>query len=302
MPLRRWLLILPPLVAVILLLDRPRSTKSVHHAEWLDAGDAKLRGIRAGAGDTTLLLLHGFGESLLAWRSLVDPLAKHFRVVAVDVPPFGVSDKPSGDYSIGSMTDRLNRLVDRWIPGPLVVIGHSMGGELAVAMALSRPTRVNALVLIAPAGIAIGMGGFLDTVRAGKASAIAWWEASRSFLLPIHDAEWLQEPAGRSEYDPFTDERFRPAVERLLKDFDFVALRGQFGHLGQPTLLIWGDEDPVIPFRIGEELARTIPCVKWVPLQNRLHRPHVEAPNEVLVAVLAFLRRPSCDAARPALP
>ena len=76
-----------------MLLDHPQSHPR-HRAEWLDAGGTLVRAVRAGQGDTTILLIHGFGESLTTWRAVFDPLAARAKVVAIDLPGFGVSQKP----------------------------------------------------------------------------------------------------------------------------------------------------------------------------------------------------------------
>src|SRR5437899_12900009 len=110
---RWWWLASPLLLGLLPLLDRPRSLRALHRAEWLDAGDTKVRAVRAGAGDTTLLLLHGFAESLFTWRAILDPLARTYRVVALDLPGFGGSEKPDVPYTIDAMTERLNRFLDR---------------------------------------------------------------------------------------------------------------------------------------------------------------------------------------------
>src|ERR1041385_5494873 len=89
----RWWLLVPLVAALPMLLDRERPAPP-HRAEWLDAGGAQVRGGRAGNGDTPLLLLHGFGESLITWRALFDPLADRARVVAIDLPGLGGSAKP----------------------------------------------------------------------------------------------------------------------------------------------------------------------------------------------------------------
>src|ERR1043165_1088650 len=156
-----WWLLLAGLAAPPSLVDRRRPSP-LHHAEWLDAGGVTVRAVRAGAGDTTILLLHGFGESLATWREVFDPLAERHRVVAIDLPGLGASAKPDVSYSLPAMTERLSRFVDRWTTGPLVVVGQSMGGELAASPAPRRPDRVKLLVLIAPAGYRVGRWGILD--------------------------------------------------------------------------------------------------------------------------------------------
>src|SRR5262249_50689692 len=92
-----WWVVVPLLALLWILLDRPRQ-RPPHQAEWLDAGGVLVRTVRAGSGDTTLLLLHGYGESLTTWRATFDALASGHRVVAIDLPGFGGSAKPDVPY------------------------------------------------------------------------------------------------------------------------------------------------------------------------------------------------------------
>ena len=108
-----WWLIVPLLALLWIMLDRPRP-RPPHQAEWLDAGGVLVSAVRAGSGDTTLLLLHGYGESLTTWRATFDALAIGHRVIAIDLPGFGGSAKPDVPYSLPAMTERLSRFIDRW--------------------------------------------------------------------------------------------------------------------------------------------------------------------------------------------
>ena len=195
-------------------------------------------------------------------------------VVAIDLPGFGVSGKPDLSYSLAAMTERLSSFLDRNLSGPLVVVGHSMGGELAASLALARPDRVKALILIAPAGYRIGLGGIADTMYPSKARTLGRYLALRSFITPIHDATWLAEPDSTADYDLIGDSAYRRSSARVLEDFDFRGLHDRFQEITQPTLLIWGGLDPVVPFSVGDTLSRLIPCVRFCPPAEGLPRPH----------------------------
>lgn len=289
----RWWLIAGLLLGLWLLQDRPRPSPA-HTAEWLDAGGVIVRAARAGTGDTTLLLLHGFGESMTTWRAVFDPLSARWRVVAIDLPGFGGSGKPDTSYALPVMTARLSRFIDRWTSGTLVVVGHSMGGELAAALALARPDRIRLLVLIAPAGFRIGLGGIMDTMYPEKARTLGRYLAYRSFITPIHDPGWLEEPDSTAGYDQTRDTTYSRAAARVLQEFNFAGLRERFREILQPTLLIWGGLDPVIPFAVGDTLSQQIPCVRFVPLPNAFHRPQAEVPDTVIYEIRSFLREPGC--------
>jgi pimeloyl-ACP methyl ester carboxylesterase len=288
-----WWLIVPLLALLWIMLDRPRP-RPPHQAEWLDAGGVLVRAVRAGSGDTTLLLLHGYGESLTTWRATFDALAIGHRVIAIDLPGFGGSAKPDVPYSLPAMTERLSRFIDRWTTGPVVLVGHSMGGEIAASLALARPDRVKLLVLIAPAGYRIGLGGIAGSMTPGKARTIGRYLALRSFVTPIHDPAWLREPDSSADYEQTGDPAYSRAAARVLEDFDFVALRDRFRDLVQPTLLIWGGLDPVVPFSVGDTLSHLIPCVHFYPLLRAFHRPHAEIPDTVITVVRRFLVQPGC--------
>jgi len=284
----RWLAV-PLLLFLIVLRDHPEP-RPRHQAEWLEAGAIQLRTVRAGTGDTTLFLLHGYGESLLAYRALFDRLATQFRVVAVDLPGFGLSDKPNGPYDYHTMASQLWSFLERNTAGPVVIVGHSMGGQLAADLAMHHPDRVVATVLIAPAGH--GLSPWHSAVTGEPADLVGWLNVPIAYLMPIHAPDWLEESPERRAYDPLADPRYRTAATRVLKEFDFSALVGRLEDLKQPTLLIWGRLDPTVPFSTGASMAVQIPCNRFIPLDRTLHRPHQTAPDTVFRAIVSFLEDP----------
>ena len=287
-----WLIALP-LLALLALLHNNPDPPPRHQAEWLDAGGTRLRTLRTGRGDTTLLLLHGYGESLTTWRAVVDPLAEVARVIAVDLPGFGCSEKPDTTYTLEAITERMSRFLDAWTEGPVVVVGHSMGGEVAASLAMARPDRIKAVILIAPAGFRIGLAGLADTMYPSKAAMLGRYLGLRSFITPIHDPAWLGEPDSMAGYDLTLDPAFRRSAARVLEDFDFTGLRDRFDELTQPTLLIWGGNDPVVPYSVADSVAGLIPCARLETLETAFHRPHAELPETVLRVIRRFLAEPA---------
>jgi pimeloyl-ACP methyl ester carboxylesterase len=287
-PSRWWILAALLVVPLVFFLDRTRQGEQRYQAEWLRAGDVSLRVLRTGRGDTTMLLLHGYGESLLAYRGLIAPLAKRFSVVAVDLPGSGLSEKPAGPYTLESMVSRLSRALDGWINGPVIIVGHSMGGEIAAALAIERPDRIVKVILIAPAGYDLGMGLAEEPFSDRKKALAGWSVKARELLVPVEDDDWLTDPPGMTEAAR-SDSASRRAAVAFLRDFDFAALKGRFGLVRQPTLLIWGGVDPLIPIEIGRKIAGELPDVRFVEIGNSWHRPHVEQPERVTREILQFV-------------
>ncbi len=267
-----------------------------HLALWLPAGDVDVRTVTAGSGAETVVLLHGYAESLMAFRSVFDRLSLNHRVMALDLPGFGASDKPEGTYDLESYVSRLSDLLDHQTEGPLVLVGHSMGGEVAAALALARPQRVASLVLIAAAGY--GLSPAFEALADDGGDGLGWVNSLVGLLLPLHDPIWLEEPGEVADYDPVLDPRYRRSLTRVLEDFDFAALRGRLDRVKQPVLLIWGRRDPTIPYELGLAMAEDLPCATMVTVERTLHRPHQTEPGLVAAAIEDFLRQPECAAAR----
>ena len=105
----------------------------------------------------------------------------------------------------------------------------------------------------------------------------------------MHDPAWLAESPDRSGYDPVSDPAYRTSAAAVLREFDFAALSGRFGELGQPVLLVWGRLDPTIPFGIGEAIAAELPCERLVALADAFHRPHQAQPDTVAAEIERFI-------------
>ena len=290
---RRRLLVGLGAVALLWLgLGQPGRHRAPDRAEWIRVDDLRLRALRAGAGDTTLLFLHGYGESLLTWRYLLDRVPPHYRVLAIDLPGFGLSDKPDTTYDFPAYQRWLGDLLARRTGGPVIVVGHSMGGQLAAGLALGHPDRIVAAVLIDPAGA--GLNPLISDSAGLVQSSTHWIASTLGYVLPPHDPSWLREPPGGEAYELAADSSATLAARRVLAQFDFGALTGRFAEIRQPVLLIWGRQDPTIPFSIGERIAEVLPCRRFVALQA-LHRPHQTVPDTVAFELQRFLAHPACD-------
>ncbi|HSE66530.1 MAG TPA: alpha/beta hydrolase [Gemmatimonadales bacterium] len=272
---------------------QPNRRHPVHQAEYLNADGLRLRALRAGKGDTTLVFLHGYGESLLSWRLVLDRFTSRFRVLAVDLPGFGLSDKPDGPYTTQFMESVLSDLIAHSTTGPLVVVGHSLGGQLAAQLALDHPDRVIAAVLIAPGGA--GISPLLGDTTGVAFAAARWVASAAGYVLPVHDQAWLGETRADAKYLPSEDSLALAASRKVLDQFDFSAINGRYADLNQPVLLIWGRNDPTIPLGIGERIAGLLPCRRFVVLSATLHRPQQTNPDTVATEMLQFLDHPTCD-------
>src|SRR3954469_13139018 len=122
--------------------------------------------VEAGEGPP-VLLIHGYGDTADGWRKVVPRLLESHRVIAIDVPPFGRSGTPDAGDLIDFHAGFMPSLIEHLGIGPAIVVGHSLGGALALDLALERPDLVSGLGLIAPAGVGEGPPWFWHLLRAG---------------------------------------------------------------------------------------------------------------------------------------
>lgn len=216
---------------------------------FADTPAGTLRYAKRGEGGPTVLLVHGFGGDLDNWLFTIDALAERATVYALDLPGHGQSTKALADPSLAGLSAALRGFMDTVGIGSAHLVGHSMGGAVSMRTALDAPDRVDSLALIASAGL-------------GR-------EINHAYIQGFIAA------TGRRDLKPVLETLFadtglvsRPMIEDLLKykRLDGVdgALRALSGALfangeqasvlgpdaaatGKPTLVVWGEQDRIIP-------------------------------------------------------
>jgi pimeloyl-ACP methyl ester carboxylesterase len=254
-------------------------------------------GPAAGSADApVVVLLHGFGSSLHTWEPWAQALAATHRVVRYDQPGAGLTGAdPTGDYSDERGMQVLLALMDQLGIARASVVGHSMGGRLAFRFAAAHPTRVDKLVLVAPDGFA--SPGF----EYDKPTEVPALARLMRHALPRALLRMSLEPAyadkGLMTEDTVTryhDMMLAPGVRgALLARMEQMMLREPTAVLRTitaPTLLLWGDEDAMIPVANAQDYLRALRDARLVSLPGVGHLPHEEAPAASLPAVQAFLQ------------
>jgi pimeloyl-ACP methyl ester carboxylesterase len=289
----------------MVLLRRRRSELRSGYAR---VGRLLLHHVVGGRGSPTVLFVHGLGSAgFLGWRYTLPTVAAHRRVVAPDLPGFGLSDKPDLRYGVPLFARTLARYIERGRLGRPVVVGASMGGRVALELALRHPGKVSRVVLVNSLGL-----GFPRT-----------W--AHGFLLLPGVGETLFQLTGAALHRMPPDSVRRLAVrlrlatnpERTLDDLQLEALReihadagtapaflttvrslalrsaddvlSDLPRLGVPLRLIWGVDDPLFPVGQAERAHRLVPGSRLTVIENAGHTPEIEQPERFLEALLPSL-------------
>jgi 3-oxoadipate enol-lactonase len=253
-----------------------------------------------------LLFIHGLGASTDTWTFQKDVFASEYRVIAVDLRGHGRSSKPPGPYSIRQMAEDAAALLAALACGPACVVGHSLGGAVAVELALRSPDQVRALVLVNSAP-AIPRGTLLESLKL----ALAW--RMREWIVRLRGMHALGAVLSRRLFPrPGQAELRRAMVEQWAandKRAYLAALKAlwrwpgvadRLATLHCPALVIAAEHD-YTPVSFKQAYVARMPRTEIVVIPDSRHMTPLDQPAAFNAALGAFLRRDAA-AARPADP
>jgi pimeloyl-ACP methyl ester carboxylesterase len=250
-----------------------------------------------------LLLVHGLGGNRHTWRHLIGPLAKTYTVIAPDLPGHGDSGAPAGDYSLGAHATALRDLLVSLGLTSATIIGHSLGGGIALQFAYQFPERTDRLVLISSGGLGPQLTPALRAVTLPAAGVVVAALAripaglTRRVLpaMPALIARQDAAPVADSLSDLIDGRRRRTFIRTARTVIDWrgqtVSAARQLKLLaGLPVLVAWGSDDKTIPPHHHEALAAATPAFHTAEITDAGHYPHETAPERLGPAIQAFLR------------
>ncbi|MCX2713707.1 alpha/beta fold hydrolase [Mycolicibacterium sp. J2] len=272
--------------------------------KFIDIHGARQAVLDEGEGDEVLLLIHGMAGSAHTWRDILPQLAKKYRVIAPDLLGHGQSSKPRTDYSLGAFAVGLRDLLDELGVPSATVVGHSLGGGVAMQFLYQHPDYCRRLALISSGGLGPDVGWILRLLAAPGAELIMPVIAPSPVLRAGNAVRsWLSSAGLRSPrgaeiwnaYSSFSDRETREAFLRTLRSV--VDYRGQsvsaLNRLnlreGLPVLAIWGDEDGIIPVEHAYSALNARPDCRLEVLPGVGHFAQVEQPARVIELLDEFI-------------
>ncbi|MBI5293128.1 MAG: alpha/beta fold hydrolase [Chloroflexi bacterium] len=253
------------------------------------------------------LLIHGWSSSWYAMSPLMPMLAQRFSCVAVDLPGYGKSPALPERATIVAYADLLAKLIEEISPGPVVLVGHSMGGMIGLTLARRHPQLVERIVMLCPTlsgrlSTAINVFIFPITLleRFGLGSLIV--SVVENVVVGITDR--LMRPVSFAERSGITENQYkriradarRPGQGRVRAEC-FRAMResdlsGKLNDIEVPALVLWGAEDNTVPLRDAGLLADEWPEADLRIIPKAGHWPHFETPDLARRHIAAFLGLP----------
>jgi pimeloyl-ACP methyl ester carboxylesterase len=274
-----------------------------------DAWQIELHGHRviyhiAGQGPP-VVLIHGMLNSSRHWQAVALRLAERYTVIAPDLIGHGDSATPRGDYSLGAHATGIRDLLAVLDIERATVVGHSLGGGVAMQFFYQFPQRTERLVLVSSGGLGHEVSPLLRTASLPGASALVSLAAHPWFLTALHRA------GERLKASDWRGAVYLQALVRALRPLEQPGARKAFLHTlravidvhgqrvsasdrlyllaGMPTLIVWGERDNTIPLRHGLAAQQASPNIRFERLPKAAHFPHLEDPEGLACALLDFI-------------
>jgi len=261
-----------------------------------------------GTGDP-LIILTGLGTDVDFWETTVPVLAKEHRVYALDLPGFGKSDKPEARYDLDWMEAIIIAFMDAKHIQRANILGESMGGQIALLLALDHRDRVEKIILMGSVGDwpppGFLLAGFLNyawpDIIVGDHIRRCWPDIFQNISLTQNESTeriFKRQMAVRANGTLFADEG--RASTRALRGIVFATCRYRLPNVKVPVLLLWGDEDVIHPKDAAIYMHEHLPDSKLVIIPNAGHEVFIDQPEIFDREVLQFLREGTGNGKRAA--
>jgi len=260
---------------------------------WASAGEVQVFGVNLhyverGAG-STVILIHGLGDNTGVWSATLESLSPAHRVIAFDLPGFGLSGKPLMAYRVQTLVDFTAGFMDALHIERASLVGNSLGGWVALGFAHHHPQRVDSLVLVD----SVGYGSWPSPAVANALRLASRADFEKLIPLTFFDSRALLLPAAVDEMfaqhvaagDGYAIQQILDSAARQEDVVDrYVST------IARPALVIWGRGDRLVPLALGQRLHRELRGSQFEVIAQCGHMPQVECPTAFNGLLQEFLR------------
>ena len=220
-------------------------------------GNCNIAYVDEGKGEKTLLFIHGLANYALVWKNNIDYLKQFYRCIAIDLPGNGLSDQNQHDFIMKFFAETVNNFIEELDLKNLCIVGHSMGGQVAMNTLLRHPHCADRLVLCAPAGFevftALDKTMYYSTIHlfgfvGSEESMLAKTIESSFYKLPTQGSNVIKDLTALMR--TYKNNYYKKMVEACIRGMIEDAVYKEAHKIKQPTLIIFGNKDGLIPNRI----------------------------------------------------
>jgi pimeloyl-ACP methyl ester carboxylesterase len=248
----------------------------------------------------TLVLIHGFLSSTFSFRRLVPFLLEEYNILSVDLPPFGNSGKSvQYIYSYENMAKSIIDLTEKLEIGEFVVVGHSMGGQISLNIANIRPDIVKKAVLLCSSGYlerskqSLILLSYLPYFHLIVKRHLAKSGVLKNLQNVVYNHALIDEEMFHGYMQPFLQDDIFKGLTRMLRHREGDLPEDTLRKIDTPCLLIWGEQDKVVPLHIGKRLHKDLKNSELIILKETGHLVPEEQPEEVYSHMKVFIEKSS---------
>ncbi|MGM9987871.1 MAG: alpha/beta fold hydrolase [Bacillaceae bacterium] len=242
-----------------------------------------------------LVLIHGFLSSSFSFRKLIPLLTTDYTILTIDLPPFGKSEKTKRfTYSYENFAKIVISLIETYKLKDVTLIGHSMGGQISLYVSKLKPSLIKKQILLCSSCYLYRAKPFFIWtsylpffpfylkkyfIRRGIAD---------NLLNVIYDQTLIDDEMMNGYMEPFFDSNIFHALTKMIRDREGDLKEEDVRKIEVPTLLIWGDEDKIIPIHVGQRLHQELKNSQFITLQKTGHLLLEERPQDIANYILNY--------------
>ncbi|MCM3004409.1 alpha/beta fold hydrolase [Priestia koreensis] len=243
-----------------------------------------------------IVLIHGFLSSSFSFRRLIPYLEKEFSVLTVDLPPFGKSGKNlSFRYSYQNLADLVISLLESLKVDKAFLVGHSMGGQITLNIAKRRPDIASKIVLLCSSGYidrfhySLIYSSYFPYFYLWLKAWLAKTGVLGSLKNVVYNHALIDEDMVQGYSTPFLDNQIFKALTKMIRDREGDLSSTMLQQIMTPSLLIWGEEDRVVPINVGRRMHQDLKDATFVSFKDTGHLLPEECPDSIYQQITNFI-------------